>query len=310
MRQELKNEFSWSKTRDEAFRECLRRYFFQYYGYWNGWKEEADSRIRQIYILKNLQTRQMWAGDHVHQRIEALLNDMRRGAPPSTADEAVNATLEAMRTDFKESRAGLYRQNPKKACGLWEHEYAAGLPDTAWKENADHVAQCVRNFYASAAFEKIRSLPLASWLELENRQTFQLDGLKGYVQLDFAFRDGDRIIIYDWKTGRADTTSTDVQLGCYILYAVEKWKAAIDNITAFELNLASNKESSRQLNADQLETVRDYIRDSADEMQFPLSDPEKNLAQEEDFEFTENETACRRCNFLKVCPRFSAPQTP
>jgi sulfatase maturation enzyme AslB (radical SAM superfamily) len=45
-------------------------------------------------------------------------------------------------------------------------------------------------------------------------------------------------------------------------------------------------------------------------MQFPLSDPEKNLAQEEDFEFTENETACRRCNFLKVCPRFSAPQTP
>ena len=57
MNTELKNEFSWSKSRDETFRECHRKYYFQYYGYWNGWKENADQRVRLTYVLKKLQTR-------------------------------------------------------------------------------------------------------------------------------------------------------------------------------------------------------------------------------------------------------------
>ena len=80
---ELKNEFSWSKTRDEVFRECLRKYWFQYYGFWGGWYENAKPRVRQIYVLKQLQTRQMWAGDHVHRRIKHTLSDVRRGFEPS-----------------------------------------------------------------------------------------------------------------------------------------------------------------------------------------------------------------------------------
>ena len=39
MMSELKNEFSWSKTRDEVFKTCPRQYWFAYYGYWNGWVE-------------------------------------------------------------------------------------------------------------------------------------------------------------------------------------------------------------------------------------------------------------------------------
>jgi len=49
---ELKNEFSWSKTRDEVFKACPRQYWFAYYGYWNGWLDNAPGRTRQIYVLK------------------------------------------------------------------------------------------------------------------------------------------------------------------------------------------------------------------------------------------------------------------
>jgi hypothetical protein len=52
MMTELKNELSWSKTRDEIFRTCPRQYWFAYYGYWNGWHENAPERTRQIYILR------------------------------------------------------------------------------------------------------------------------------------------------------------------------------------------------------------------------------------------------------------------
>ncbi len=53
----IKNEFSWSKTRDETFKTCPRQYWFAYYGFWNGWLEDAPERTRQIYVLKNLKNR-------------------------------------------------------------------------------------------------------------------------------------------------------------------------------------------------------------------------------------------------------------
>jgi len=74
---ELKNEFSWSKTRDEVFKTCLRQYWFAYYGYWNGWLENAPERTRQIYVLKNLKNRHMWAGEKVHECIQRSLNNIR-----------------------------------------------------------------------------------------------------------------------------------------------------------------------------------------------------------------------------------------
>ena len=305
MGKDLKNEFSWSKSRDQTFHECLRKYYFQYYGGWGGWLKDADARIRQIYALKHLQTRQMWAGDHAHQCIERLLGFIRRGAQPPGEDEAVNKMLESMRGDFKDSRAGRYRQDPKRVCGLFEHEYAIEVADDVWKETAARAEKCVRNFYHAPVFERLRKLQAADWLEIEERAAFQLDGLKVYVQLDCAFRDGDNVVIYDWKTGKADAERNDVQLACYILYAIEKWKVTAGQVTAVDLYLADGNEVSRQLDAEALENVKDYIRDSADEMLFPLSDPERNFAEEDSFDVTENESACRRCNFLKVCPKWA-----
>lgn len=305
MSRELKNEFAWSKTRDEVFRECLRKYWFQYYGFWGGWFENASKRAREIYILKQLQTRQMWAGDHVHRRIKHTLSDVRRGFEPKAVEKAVEATLEDMREDFKASRAGLYRQEPKRKCGLFEHEYKQDVPNEKWKENADHVALCVRNFYASEIFQRIRALPRESWLELEERSSFDLDGLKVYVQLDFAFREDSRIVIYDWKTGRADSGRNDLQLACYVLYAAQKWQVAPAQVTAVEFNLPSNQERRHEVDEGKLQSVKEHIRESAEEMLFPLTDPEHNKAEDEDaFEFTEDERACTRCNFVKVCPKF------
>jgi putative transposase len=83
---ELKNEFSWSKTRDEVFKTCPRQYWFAYYGYWNGWLDKVQERTRQIYILKNLKNRQIvgWSmGETLNYGIfaEALEKALRRRKP-------------------------------------------------------------------------------------------------------------------------------------------------------------------------------------------------------------------------------------
>jgi hypothetical protein len=301
---ELKNEFAWSKSREETFRDCLRKYYFQYYGFWNGWKEDADPRVRQIYVLKNLRTRAMWAGERVHRCIEGVLAHYRAGRQTTPEDPAVQQMLEGMRQDFRDSRSRRYRREPKKTCGLFEHEYEVAVSNEAWKETADRAADCVRNFYRSTAFERIRARPVADWLEIEKRSGFTLDGLRVYVQLDFAFRDGPRIGLYDWKTGRPSPGRNDVQLACYALYATQKWNAAPADVTAIELNLQTLEETPHALTGEQVESVKDHIRESADEMLFPLSDPEHNVAGEDAFDFAEDDGVCRRCNFLKVCPKW------
>ena len=76
---ELVNDFSWSRTRDNVFQECRRRYYYQYYGAWGGWDADADPLIRRLYILKQLATRQMWAGRLVHEAVERSLLALRDG---------------------------------------------------------------------------------------------------------------------------------------------------------------------------------------------------------------------------------------
>src|SRR5260370_7964974 len=39
---DLVNQFSWSRTRDNVFQECRRRYYYQYYGAWAGWERNSD----------------------------------------------------------------------------------------------------------------------------------------------------------------------------------------------------------------------------------------------------------------------------
>ena len=44
----LRNEFSWSLSRDRVLRECARKYWFTHYGMWGGWQRRADPRTREF----------------------------------------------------------------------------------------------------------------------------------------------------------------------------------------------------------------------------------------------------------------------
>jgi hypothetical protein len=303
MSAELKNEFSWSNSRDATFRECPRRYYFRYYGSWGGWSASAEPRTRKLYVLKQLRTRHMWAGAAVHECIKASLRDTRRGVEPMSAEDAVEAALSAMRTEYLASKRRDYWLDPK-GCGLFEHEYGLAVPAAAWKEIAAHVARCLRAFYASDLYGRIRAMPADAWLDVEDFSSFDLDGTKVHVVLDFSCREGDGVAIWDWKTGKAGGARNDRQLACYGLYAVERWGVAPERVRAAELNLASGKVRERRLTSSDLDSVRAHIRASASDMRSLLDDPEANSAREERFPFAANDRSCRFCNFRSACPRF------
>ena len=151
---QIRNEFSWSKSRNEIFKTCPRQYYFNYYAYWGGWEKNTQVRTRQIYILKNLKNRFMWAGEKVHNCIQHTLKNLQRGITVLNVDDIVSITLDQMRDDFRSSKKKRYLIHPK-TCALFEHEYEADLSDAQWIMVAGDVEQCLRNFYNSETFAKI-----------------------------------------------------------------------------------------------------------------------------------------------------------
>lgn len=298
---ELKNEFSWSKTRDEIFKTCPRQYWFTYYGYWNGWLEDAPERTRKIYILKNLKNRHVWAGEKVHECIQRSLNNIRRGIKVLPVDEIVLITIDQMRAEFRSSKSKNYWKKPK-TCALFEHEYEIELTDDQWKEVASNVETCLRSFYASDIYDGLKSHPKEGWLEVEEFSSFHMDNIKINLSIDCAIKEGDDIYIYDWKTGKSLSEDLSIQLCCYALYAMEKWQASPDSLRIIKYNLSFDKSNWFSVTNEEVKALKGYIRGSIKDMHSLLIDADNNIPVEEDqFSKVEDERVSFKCNFRKVC---------
>jgi len=298
---ELKNEFSWSKTRDEVFKACPRQYWFSYYGYWNGWIENAPERSRQIYVLKNLKNRHMWTGEKVHECIQRSLRNLRRGIRVLPVEEIVSITLDQMRAEFRSSKSKNYWKKPK-SCGLFEHEYGVEVSDEEWKEAAGHVEICLRHFYASDIYDGLKSHPKEGWLEVEEFSSFDLDHTKINLVIDCAIKEGEGIYIYDWKTGKSLSDDLSIQLGCYALYAVEKWNVLPESLSIIEYNLSVDKSNWFSVSQEEMKGMRAYIKGSIKDMYSLLADVPNNTPMEEGrFSKVEDERVSLGCNYKRVC---------
>lgn len=298
---EIRNEFSWSITRGEVFRTCPRQYHFNYYAYWGGWEKDAPERTRQIYILKNLKNRHMWAGEKVHECLKHTLRNLQRGISVLDVDDIVSIALNQMRQEFRSSRERRYLAYPK-TCALFEHEYDIELEDAEWKQIADNVERCLRNFYRSETFSMLKELPREMWLEIENFSSFHLDRTKIWAVIDCSFRTGDGATIIDWKTGRGSDRNISLQLACYAMYAMNKWGLKPEKVKLIEYNLLVDERAEFLINAGEIANAREYIRGSIADMQSLLLDVENNVPKEEKlFEKVMDDRIRNRCNFRKVC---------
>lgn len=295
---DFKNEFSWSKSRHELFKDCERKYYFNYYGSWNGWKYNSDERTKEIYYLKKLQSRQMWLGSVVHLAVESLLKLHRSAQPIPERAELEKKLLDDLRADFSISRSGLWS---KKKWRLLEHEYLMDVSDEEWKETASQAQDCFKHFLDSDLYQEIQKLSPDQWLEIEEFSSFYVDGVKVHVVLDFSYRSGDDVFIYDWKTGKKDGDMHTLQLACYRIYAQEKWSPQ-GQVHTREFNLFSKKEKDYPDEDFSTENALSDIRASIAQMKEKLVNVEKNQAEEDQFAFTENSGKCQYCNFQRVCP--------
>jgi len=302
---DFKNEFSWSYSRDNLFKECKREYYYNYYGSWGGWeRDKADEVTRTLYVLKNLQNRWQWKGSAVHDEIERILKELVSTGRLIPFEKSRARVTEIMRNDFRSSRdrnywnkSGSLRNEP----GLFEHEYHPELPDHIWKKNYDEVIVCLENFYKSGVTDEIAELPKEVICSIESMTGayFSFNTALYYVKLDLAYSIGDRIKIFDWKTGSGE--ADELQFLIYALYALEELDFELDKITVTELNLFEDYTKIHSFNVEQVEYAKKYINNSMENMKSFLSDPLENEAVMSNFPRTEDRKICELCNFQKIC---------
>ena len=300
----LRNEFSWSKSRNETLQSCPRRYWFHYYGSWGGWDWQSDSRTREIYVLKQLHNRFAWIGVKVHKVLEELLQHLRKSKSLPSYQSVAESLQYRLRQDYRDSRDANYRVRPKRFMGLVEHEYQLPVNNEEWRNLANQAQICVKNFYQLPILNQLKNLDPSQWLELEELNSFRIDGCKIWVSLDACYRSDNQIVLLDWKTGKSEKADHSLQMGIYAMYASEKWGIQPNQILLKEVFLTTGKTREYEGKSLDLEGVQNYVTESIQQMLTLLSRPEQNQADESDFGFTEDMTQCTQCNFRKLCPKW------
>ena len=306
MARKLRNELTWSVSRDRLFQSCERAYYYHYYGSWGGWEADTSAATRKLYILKNICTMEMWAGSIVHETIaESLERYARRSTPIRTADLQARAR-QKLRRGWKEAVNRDWQHSPKKT-NLHGLYYGNGrtLPRHRTERVRDRVYGCLQAFADAEILREIQATPYLNWKPVDKLDWFLVDGLKVWCAVDFAFVDpAGNLRILDWKTGREDAEALKTQLACYAFFAGEKWFTKPEEIRVSGVFLRENaRVAEYDLSPDAMIDARDRILTSAATMREKLSDVARNEAAEDDFAFCENERTCVRCNFREVCPR-------
>ncbi len=302
---EFKNEFSWSKSRDNIFKECNRKYFFNYYGYWNGWHSESEDRVKRIYYLKKLKTKELWVGTLVHEVIEFVLKKFRV-SEIITLGHALAILEKKAESDFNISKLKEYTGFMSKAHKFFEDEYGIEISADDKKKLLRKARLCVTNFFNSDIFMEIRRTKLEDWVTLEDFLSFDFQGTKIYLSIDFAMKVGDKIILFDWKTGEERLASFDLQLTLYSLYVIKKFGISTDKIETRIFNLTIDKIDNFIIDDEKIDEIKRYMQESISKMKKLLRDDSNNEAKEEDFEKNEG-FRCSRCNFKKVCDKKRFP---
>jgi CRISPR/Cas system-associated exonuclease Cas4 (RecB family) len=300
----LKNELTWSKSRDGAFKECRRKYWNLYYGSWGGWERNAAKDVRRLYLLKQVDGRHAWVGKEVHERVRMCLKMLKAGQTPELATQ-MDSMVATMRNRFKESKKGDWVHNPKHILRLFEHEYEFNLKPEKWVELREHAKNSLRGFFESPYFELAKTLPLDRWRAVEDLDSFQLDGTKVWVALDFAFeREDGGCTIVDWKTGKnADPSEHVLQMHTYAMHANETWGYPLEKIRIVVYFLGRQHGDEFVPDPEGVKRSRAAIVESVAAMREALVDQDagRNEARMDDFPMTENRQRCNWCEFRGVC---------
>lgn len=307
---DLKNEFAFSWSRHQAFYACPRKFYWQHYGSWFGWEDDAPREARLAYRLKRLQSVVMLVGETFHAELSEVLR-RRPERPCGIPLEQLRETMERrLLKHMRESRDRDWQRfgNVKDYAILFEDYYGPGTGEADEQRALDTLRECVEGFGRSGFGKRVFGVP-KSRLRTIDPKGFEekravLDGLLVYASPDLIAQDESGALhIVDWKTGAPHKTSL-AQLSIYGLVVSEKHKAPLDRMTAHLVYVRAGVHEPYNNLAAGVEEARRNISTFVKDVQDRLTDVAANVAGDIDaFPMTTDLRKCRSCNFRELCGR-------
>lgn len=308
----LVNTFSWAASRRELLEKCLRAYFWNCYGMWDGWLDTAPPEKRLAYRLKKLNNRWAWSGNAVHHAIGRFIAAVRANRQPQPAETVIAEARQRMRFQFAASRTGL--RNRKDATGFWgltEHEYREDVADDQWLHIWERAERCLCSFFNGPWPDRIRAYAAkGAILEADvgdaPPSSFQWNGTTMFTVPDLAIRteDGGALVI-DWKTGKPGEEHGDQLLG-YALYVEAKHGIPRERITAQAVYLQTGQEVTYPTGPEDFTRYEQELAAGIEMARALLVDEDTSRNQPkpiEEFTQTDNRSTCARCAFRRLCGR-------
>jgi CRISPR/Cas system-associated exonuclease Cas4 (RecB family) len=321
-RSEIKNEVSFSASREKMLSRCDRQYWYHVYRSWKGWWADGNppesKEAESAYSAKFIDSASSLSGRVVHEcaawglrrAIEgkAWTREELRAALTSRASKALDKALKAAK-----ARAN---GNPKKTTRLLEIEMgldwdedelrdrtrsrldALTSDDGAWVGDVEGA-----NLYTRAAGRPERIIIVDELL------SYKVDGRTVYIAADLIMKAKEPrgAVVVDWKTGRP-RDADEAQIVHYGAWAAAREFASVSMILAY-LEEASVRsvavgypiEEARRMSTDRVRSFFERLSERLVD-----GDLDRNEPIEERFVPTADLSECARCPFQRICERDGA----
>jgi hypothetical protein len=310
----LANDFTWSFSRRNTYQECQKKYWYTYYGSWEGWpktpydkRPSIDPLAAYLYAMKQMQSIPTFVGTVVHNTVEQFLKKVQVNKERFTEEALIAHGVNLFSLGIEEAKTDKWKKAPKKHTNLFEYYYGAGLSDETIEKAKEKVTLALTNWNRSQIVRDLLFHPATSLLTIEALEFFQLDNqYKIIVVIDLALLWKGRTenyILFDWKTG-SETAKTEQQLYCYALFANKVWKVPLERIVLAPFYLVSNTYykigagCERPIDPAVLIETEKQIVESCKE----LVVLHQNQAPE-NFPYTEERGKCQSCPFKQLCEK-------
>jgi CRISPR/Cas system-associated exonuclease Cas4 (RecB family) len=295
-------EFSWSQSRRSMFRECPRRYFWNYYGAHNGWLRDAPEEARTAWRLKKISNLHMTLGNVVHDVAAEAIQRVRGGGDVPSGPELIEAGRSRMNRAWQQSRQREdWERNPGRHPMMMEFYRGTGPSQDLVVKIRERLYACLRHLPASESFREAVESPQVEVKEVDRLDYLDLDGIKLYARPDLLYRLGDAWRIVDWKTG-GRAAGHAAQLRTYAVYLRERPDLPTGPIIGRLEYLSDGESISVPITDRDIAEERRAIQDSVENMRTYLAEPLRNAAKPmSEFPLTDNRRWCSSCNFFELC---------
>ncbi len=298
--------WSWSSSRKSTFRECRRKYYYNYYLAHNGWEKDAGELSKKAYRLKNLTGIHLLLGSAVHEVAEYTCKILAGGGKLPEEKLLIDKIRYLLNQAWKDSKAlakdpSPWMENPKQYLMLYEFYYGYGISESIIERIRKKMRDSTANLLISRSINEIASKGYEV-VFAENMDTFELYGTPVYAIPDLVLKRPDgKWIVIDWKTGK-EAVGHPAQINVYCMYLSKKKGVPPEEIKGRVEYLLTGNASDVEVSRDTFTEAETDIMKSIDEMKESLLDPDKNIPKEmSEYPLTEHRKLCRWCSFYELC---------